>query len=141
VKIELAARAGYLLAIFLFLLSFLHIYWALGGPLGLQWARGEGEVSPLRPFSRIWTVAAAFFVAGAGVLGRVSVWGSWLPYQFFYWGVWLLALVLAGYSLFAFVRWKEFLFAPLGAFVALWTAIVARYAPPFKGEDADQKRL
>ncbi len=109
--------------------------------MGLQWARGEGEVSPLRPFSRIWTVAAAFFVAGAGVLGRMGVWGRWLPFPLYRWGVWLFALVLAAYSLFAFIQWKEFLFAPLGALVSLWVALVARYAPSGRDENTVSNNL
>jgi hypothetical protein len=95
----LVTRAAYLLSAALTILSVLHLYWAFGGNWGLAAALGRQEIDAgagLRVTAG--AVSIALFAAAVGVLGRVGLWGDFLPWVLFSWGTWLLAPLARGRS-------------------------------------------
>jgi hypothetical protein len=132
---------GMLAAAVLFALGALHAYWAVGG----RWATGvsvpqRGDHPAFVP-GRVATliVAALLCAAGLVLLGRLGVWGSWMPRWIFVAGTWTLAAVFAArvvgdlrlFGLFKrvtgtpFARWDTWLYVPLSALLAMAALLVA----------------
>jgi len=127
---ELAQRAAYLLSTLLFLIAAIHAYWAFGGRWGLQIAIGEGSPLPSSPL--IWLATAAFVAAGLTVLGRVGVWGAFLPSWVFSLGPWVLAVVFLGgavVNLGGSRPWAPFVFAPSFLLLSVLAGVVGWWAP------------
>lgn len=130
----LVVRATYLLSTALFILSVLHLYWAFGGNWGLAAALGREEIdasSGLRIAAG--AVAIALLIAAVGVLGRIGLWGDFLPWVLFSWGTWALvaALVLAALLNFTASTWTERLvFAPLALALGALALVIARSPRP-----------
>ncbi len=127
---ELAQRAAYLLVTLLFVIAGVHAYWALGGRWGLQTAIGAGNPLPASPL--IWAAAVAFLAAGLTVLGRVGLWGAWLPPWIFSLGPWVLAVVFAAggvLNLTSGRAWGTFVFAPTFLLLAALAGAVGWWAP------------
>jgi hypothetical protein len=77
-------------------LSFLHFFWAAGGKFGSgavipTGGGGERLFNPW-PFGTI-LVAAALLGAMLVVLGRLRIWGAFLPSWIFYLGTWVISLL------------------------------------------------
>jgi hypothetical protein len=73
-------------------LSALHFYWAFGGAWGLAAALGRQEIdSTIALRLGAGAVAIALLVAAASVLGRVGIWGGFLPLVLFSWATWVIA--------------------------------------------------
>ena len=127
-----AMCASYALSLGLALLCGLHLYWAGGGTWGFAAALGQERIDPtvaLRLASA--AVALALGIAAAGVLGRVGLWGRFLPWALFFWGTWLLvvALLLAALLNLTARTWLERLvFAPTALALAVLALVVARSA-------------
>ena len=137
---------GILLAVIFAILGFFHLYWAAGGRFG------GGAVIPtsdcgqhlLKP-SPFWTilVAAALFAAMLVVLGRLKMWGAFVPRWIFYSGAWIIALLFLLRSVgdfryvgffksvtgTDFARWDTILFSPLCLFISLVAFLVSYYEP------------
>ena len=135
---------GILLAGIFAILSLLHLYWAAGGRFG------GGAVIPTgcrrrrlfnpSPFGTI-LVAAALFAAMLVVLGRLKIWGAFVPGWIFYSGTWVIALLflLRAIGDFRYVgffksvtdtnfaRWDTILFSPLCLFIAVVAFLISRY--------------
>ena len=128
------ARAGYALSVALTILSVLHLYWAFGGTWGLAAALGREEIDAstgLRIASG--AVAIALLIAAVGVLGRVGLWGHFLPWPLFSWGTWTLvtALFLAVLINLTARTWMERLaFAPIALALGVLALIIARSPRP-----------
>lgn len=137
---------GIVLAVVFALLSLLHLYWAAGGRFGRGAAiptaptvGGERLLNP-SPFGTI-LVAAALFAAVLVVLGRLKIWGSFVPGWIFYAGTWVLSLLFllrtigdfryVGFfksvSGTDFARWDTILFSPLCLFIAVAAFLVSYY--------------
>ena len=127
-------RAAYTLSAVLTILTGLHLYWAFGGTWGLAAALGRQEVdasSNLRIAAG--AVANALLIAAVGVLGRVGLWGDFLPWLLFSWGTWALAtaLFLAALVNFTARTWTERLvFAPIALVLGMLALVVARSPRP-----------
>lgn len=84
---------GILLAVIFAILSFFHLYWAAGGRFGggavIPTGGGERLFNP-SPFGTI-LVAAALFAAVLVVLGRLKIWGAFVPGWIFYSGTWVIS--------------------------------------------------
>jgi hypothetical protein len=123
-------RVASALSVALTVLSALHWYWAFGGSWGLAAALGREEIDAstgLRVAAA--AVAVALLVAGVGVLGRVGLWGGFLPWVLFSWGTWLLvsALFLAALVNLTARTWMERLvFTPVAVALGVLALIVAR---------------
>jgi len=134
---------GILLAIIFAILSFFHLYWAAGGRFGIGAAvptvGGERLLNP-SPFVTI-LVAAALFAAMLVVLGRLEMWGAFVPGWIFYSGTWVISLLFLlraigdfryvgffkGVSDTDFARWDTILFSPLCLFIAIAAFLISRY--------------
>lgn len=134
--------AGYALAASLTAVAAVHVYWTLGGSWGLAEALGSEEVDA-SPGLRVaaGAVAVALAVAASGVLARVGVWGSGLPWALVRWGTWVLAAVLvlvAAVNALASTSLERFLFAPLALGLAALAVVVAvsERLPSREAEDA-----
>ena len=130
----LIVRAAYALSVALTILSVLHLYWAFGGTWGLAAALGRQEIDA-RTALRIaaGAVAIALLIAAVGVLGRVGLWGKFLPWVLFSWGTWALvgALFLAALLNLTARTWMERLvFAPLALTLGVLALIIARSPRP-----------
>jgi hypothetical protein len=72
---------GIFLAVIFAILSFFHLYWAMGGRLGgnaaIPTVGGERLLNP-SPFGTI-LIAAALFAAMFVVFGRLKIWGAFVP--------------------------------------------------------------
>ena len=86
---------GTIAAAVLLALSALHVYWALGGLRGVEVTIPKRDGRPLfSPGSAQTLIVAGLLSAGAFVLlGRLRLWGSWLPRWLFEAGSWTLAIV------------------------------------------------
>jgi sterol desaturase/sphingolipid hydroxylase (fatty acid hydroxylase superfamily) len=123
------------LSVALAILGALHLYWAFGGSWGLAAALGRDEIDPN------WTVrlaagavAIALLVVAVGVLGRIGLWGAFLPWLPFSWGTWVLAtaLFLAALLNLASHTWLERLvFAPIALGLGVLALIIARSPRPY----------
>jgi len=132
-----------LAAAVLFSLAALHVYWAGGGRWGSDVAIPKRGAQPLfAPGPAATLIVAALLLAAALVLlGRVGLWGSWIPHWIFVTGSWTLAVVFAArvvgdlrwVGLFKRVRgtpfawWDTWLYVPLAGLLALAALLVAIY--------------
>ena len=130
-----------LAAAVLFSLAALHVYWAGGGRWGSDVAVPKRGAQPLFvPGPAATLIVAALLLAAALVLlGRVGLWGSWMPLWIFVAGSWTLAVVFAArvvgdlrwVGLFKRVRgtpfawWDTWLYVPLAGLLALAAMLVA----------------
>ena len=132
---------GMLAAAVLFGLGALHAYWAAGG----RWATGvsvpQRDDRPAFVPGSIVTliVAALLLAAGLVMLGRLGIWGTWMPRWLFALGAWTLvavfvARVIGDLRLFgifkrvtgtSFAWWDTRLYTPLSAMLAIAALIVA----------------
>ncbi len=130
----LIARAAYALSIALTILSVLHLYWAFGGTWGLAAALGRQEIDASTGLRiAAGAVAIALLIAAVGVLGRVGLWGDFLPWVLFSWGTWALmtALFLAALLNLTASTWMERLvFAPIALALGVLALIIARSPRP-----------
>jgi hypothetical protein len=122
-------------------LAALHVYWAGGGRWGSDVAVPKRGAQPLFSPGPAATliVAVLLFTAALVLLGRVGLWGSWMPLWIFVAGSWTLAVVFAArvvgdlrwVGLFKQVRgtpfawWDTWLYVPLAGLLALAALIVA----------------
>ena len=134
---------GILLAVIFAILSFFHLYWAAGGRFGIgatiPTIGGESLFNP-SPFVTI-LVAAALFAAMLVVLGRLEIWGVFVPSWIFYSGTWVISLLflLRAIGDFRYVGFFKSvtdtnfahldtnLFSPLCLFISLVAFLVSRY--------------
>jgi Protein of unknown function (DUF3995) len=140
------ARAiGMLAAAVLGGLGGLHVYWAAGGKWGTQVTIPKRDGAPLFTPGPLATVLVAVLLCAAALvlLGRIGVWGGWLPRWPFVAGTWTLVVVFAGravgdfqwFGLFKrmtgtpFAWWDTWLYVPLCALLALAALLVA-FAEP-----------
>ncbi len=135
---------GILLAVIFAVLSFFHLYWAAGGRFGGGTAiptAGSGErlfnPSPLGTI----LVAAALFAAMLVVLGRLKIWGAFVPGWIFYSGTWVTSLLFLLRTIgdfryvgffksvteTSFARWDTILFSPLCLFIAIVAFLISYY--------------
>lgn len=135
---------GIVLAVVFAILSFLHLYWAAGGKFGggmtIPTASSGKRLLNPSPFGTI-LVAAALFAAMLVVLGRLKIWGAFLPSWIFYWGTWLIALLFllrtigdfryVGFFKSVtdtnFARWDTILFSPLCLSIAGVAFLISYY--------------
>ena len=130
-----------LAAAVLFSLAALHVYWAGGGRWGSDVAIPKRGAQPLfAPGPAATLIVAALLLAAALVLlGRVGLWGSWIPHWIFVASSWTLVVVFAArvvrdlqwVGLFKRVRgtpfaWRDTcLYLPLAGLIALAALLVA----------------
>ena len=135
---------GVLLAVIFAVLSFFHLYWAAGGRFGggAVIPTGGGGQRLLNP-SPLGTVlvAAALFAAMLVVLGRLKIWGAFIPSRIFYWGTWVITLLFllraigdfryVGFfksvSHTNFARWDTILFSPLCLLIGITAFLISYY--------------
>jgi hypothetical protein len=131
---SLVVRSAYALAVALTTLSVLHLYWAFGGTWGLAAALGRQEIDASTGLRvAAGAVAAALLIASVGVLGRVGLWGDFLPWVLFAWGTWslVIALFLAVFLNLTGRTWMERLvFAPIALALGALALIIARSPQP-----------
>ena len=126
---------GILVAVIFAVLSFFHLYWAAGGRFGgsaaIPTVGGKSLFNP-SPFVTI-LVAAALFAAMLVVLGRLEMWGAFVPGWIFYSGTWVISLLFllrtigdfryVGFFKSVtdtnFARWDTILFSPLCLFIGI----------------------
>jgi hypothetical protein len=117
------------IAIILFALSALHIFWAAGGQWGSRVAVPEvgGRPAFVPSTGATLAVAAALLLAALVVLGRVDLWVAPLPRWLCIWGTWGLAVLFLARAVgdvhrcgffkqvcgTAFAWWDTRLFSPL----------------------------
>jgi hypothetical protein len=134
---------GILLAGIFAILSFFHLYWAAGGRFGIGTAiptvGGKRLLTP-SPFVTI-LVAAALFAAMLVVLGRLRIWGAFVPSWIFYLGTWVISLLFllrtigdfryVGFFKSVtdtnFARWDTILFSPLCLFIGIVAFLISYY--------------
>lgn len=134
---------GILLAVIFAILSFFHLYWAAGGRFGIgatiPTTGGENLFKP-SPFGTI-LVAAALFAAMLVVLGRLKIWGAFVPGWIFYWGAWVISLLflLRAIGDFRYVGFFKsvtdtnfaqldtILFSPLCLFISIVAFLISYY--------------
>lgn len=136
---------GMLAAAVLLGLGALHAYWAGGGRWGTDVAIPKRGGQPLFVPGPAGTlmVAVLLWAAGLVFLGRVGLWGQWLPRWPFVAGTWTLVIVFGGrvvgglrwFGLFKRVRgtpfawWDTWLYVPLCGLLALAALLVASNEP------------
>jgi Protein of unknown function (DUF3995) len=140
----MARVVGIVAAAVLLGLGALHVYWAGGG----RW--GTDVTVPTRDGNRAFVpssaatlmVAMLLFAASLVMLGRLGLWGQWLPRWPFVAGAWTLVVVfgarvvgdLRWFGLFKrttgtqFSCWDNWLYVPLSGLLALAALLVARSA-------------
>lgn len=130
--------SGILLAI-----ALLHVYWVAGGRWGVAVSlpeefAGGGQAFTPPPVATLG-VAVALVLAVLVLLGRLGLWGGFLPAHLFSWGAWgvALAFVLRSVGDFKyfgllkkvrgtrFARWDDRLFSPLCLFLGFAATLVA----------------
>ena len=134
---------GILLAVIFAILGFFHLYWAAGGRVGrgaaIPTGGGERLLHP-SPFVTI-LVAAALFAAMLVVLGRLKIWGAFVPRWVFYSGTWIISLLFfvrtigdfryVGFFKSVtdtnFARWDTILFSPLCLLIAAVAFLISYY--------------
>ena len=137
----MARVVGIVAAAVLLGLGALHVYWAGGG----RW--GTDVTVPTRDGNRVFvpslaatlTVAMLLCAAALVILGRLGLWGQWLPRWPFVAGVWTLVVVfgarvvgdLRWFGLFKrttgtqFSWWDTWLYIPLSGLLAMAALLVA----------------
>ena len=138
----MARVVGIVAAALLLGLGALHAYWAGGG----RW--GTDVTVPTRDGNRVFVpssdatpmVAILLCAAALVLLGRLGLWGQWLPRWPFVAGAWTLVVVfgarvvgdLRWFGLFKrttgtqFSWWDTWLYVPLSGLLALAALLVAR---------------
>lgn len=132
---------GMLAAAVLLGLGALHAYWAGGGRWGTDVTRPKRGGQPIFVPGPAGTlmVAVLLWAAGLVFLGRVGLWGQWLPRWPFVAGTWTLVIVFGGrvvgdlrwFGLFKrvtgtrFAWWDTWLYVPLCGLLALAALLVA----------------
>ena len=138
----MARVVGIVAAAVLLGLGALHVYWAGGG----RW--GTDVTVPTRDGNRVFVpssaatliVAILLCAAALVILGRLGLWGQWLPRWPFVAGAWTLVVVfgarvvgdLRWFGLFKrttgtqFSWWDTWLYIPLSGLLALAALLVAR---------------
>jgi hypothetical protein len=138
----MARVVGIVAAALLLGLGGLHVYWAGGG----RW--GTDVTVPTRDGNRVFVpssaatliVAMLLCAAALVLLGRLGLWGQWLPRWPFVAGAWTLVVVfgarvvgdLRWFGLFKrttgtqFSWWDTWLYVPLSGLLALAALLVAR---------------
>lgn len=134
---------GTLLAVIFAILSFFHLYWAAGGRFGrsavVPIVAGEHLLHP----SPFWTilVAAVLFAAMLVVLGRLKIWGTFIPSRIFYFGTWVISLLFLLRTIgdfryvgffkrvtdTNFAHWDTILFSPLCLFIGIVAFLISYY--------------
>ena len=132
---------GMLAAAVLFGLGALHVYWTAGG----RWATGvnmpqrDDRPAFVPGPAATLIVAALLFAAGLVLLGRLGIWGTWMPRWLFALGAWTLVAVFAGrvvgdlrlFGIFKrvtgtpFAWWDTRLYIPLSAMLAIAALLLA----------------
>jgi len=141
----MARAVGVLAAALLLALGALHIYWAGGGRWGTDAAIPKRDGQPLFApgIAGTLTVAVLLWSAALVLLGRIRLWGDWLPRWAFAAGTWTLVVVFGGrvvgdfqwFGLFKrmtgtrFAWWDTWLYVPLCALIALAALLVAATGP------------
>jgi Protein of unknown function (DUF3995) len=136
---------GILAAAMLLALGALHVYWASGGRWGTDVAIPTCEDRPrFAPgIASTLTVAMLLWAAAIVLLGRLRLWGDWLPRWPFAAGTWALVVVFGGrvvgdfrwFGLFKrvtgtrFAWWDTRLYVPLCALLSLAALLVAASGP------------
>ena len=137
----MARVVGIVAAAVLLGLGALHVYWAGGG----RW--GTDVTVPTRDGNRVFVpssaatlmVAMLFCAAALVILGRLGLWGKWLPRWPFVAGAWTLVVVFAArvvgdlrwFGLFKrttgtqFSWWDTWLYIPLSGLLAMAALLVA----------------
>ncbi|MCI0635444.1 MAG: DUF3995 domain-containing protein [Actinobacteria bacterium] len=126
-------------------LGVLHTYWAAGGQWGTDVTIPKRDGAPLFTPGPAGTLLVAVLLCAAALvlLGRVGVWGRWLPRWLFVAGTWTLVAVFGGrvvgdfqwFGLFKRVKgtpfawWDTRLYVPLCALLAFAALLVARSEP------------
>jgi len=126
-------------------LGTLHCYWAAGG----RWAtdvtipkRGGEPLFTPGPAGTL-LVALLLYAAALVLLGRLGIWGRWLPRWLFVAGTWTLVVVFSSrvvgdfqwFGLFKrvtgtpFAWWDSWVYVPLCALLALAALLVASLEP------------
>jgi hypothetical protein len=132
---------GILAAAVLLGLSALHAYWARGGEWGTDVTIPKRDGAPLFTPSPAGTLLVAVLLGAAALvlLGRVGIWGRWLPRWPFVAGTWTLVAVFGGrvvgdlrwFGLFKrmtgtpFAWWDTWLYVPLCALLGVAALLVA----------------
>ena len=134
---------GIVLAVIFAILSLFHLYWAAGGRFGgtaaIPTVGGKRLLSP-SPLGTI-LVAAALFSAMLVVLGRLKMWGAFVPRWVFYSGTWIISLLFllrtigdfryVGFFKSVtdtnFARWDTILFSPLCLFIGIVAFLISYY--------------
>lgn len=134
---------GILLAVIFAVLGSFHLYWAAGGRFGSSTAiptvGGESLFKP-SPFGTV-LVATALFAAMLVVLGRLKIWGAFVPRWIFYSGTWVISVLFLlrtvgdfryiGFFKSVtdtnFARWDTILFSPLCLFIAVVAFLISYY--------------
>jgi hypothetical protein len=133
-------RLGILLAVIFAALGLLHLYWAAGG----RW--GHGATVPSSGGKRLFSpsllgtvmVALALLSAMAVILGRIGVWGAFVPAWVFACGVWGISVIffLRSVGEFKYVgffkrvrgtkfaRWDTWLLSPLCLFISVVAGVL-----------------
>jgi hypothetical protein len=125
----------------LFVLSALHVYWAVGGVTGGSAIPSRPDGTPLFRPGRRASLAVAVALAGAGflVVARAGVVSPVLPLVWIRVGTWAVAAAFAARAIgefryvgmfrrvrdTEFARWDRRLFTPLCVAIAAGTAVVA----------------
>lgn len=133
--------AGLLLAAVFAALCLLHVYWAaggrFGGGVGVPTVGGRRAFEPT-PAATV-LVAVALFAAMLVVLGRIDVWGGFVPRPLFRWGTWGISLIfflrsVGDFKLFGFFKevrgtrfaqYDTWLYSPLCLVIALVAFVLA----------------
>ena len=141
----MARVVGIVAAAVLLGLGALHVYWAGGG----RW--GTDVTVPTRDGNRVFVpssaatliVAMLLCAAALVILGRLGLWGQWLPRWPFVAGAWTLVVVfgarvvgdLRWFGLFKrrtgtqFSWWDTWLYIPLSGLLAMAALLVASSGP------------
>lgn len=136
---------GILLAVVFAILSLFHLYWAAGGRFGggaaIPTTSGGARLLTPSPVGTV-LVAAALFAAMLVVLGRLKIWGAFIPGWIFYSGTWMISLLFLLRSIgdfryvgffksvndTSFARWDTILFSPLCLLIAVLAFLISYYA-------------
>ncbi len=123
-------------------LGALHLYWAGGGRWGTDVAipkRTSSEPTFVPGSAATLLVSMLLFAAALVLLGRVELWGQWIPRWLFGAGAWVLVVVFGArvvgdrrwFGLFKrrkgtrFAWWDSMLYIPLSGLLALAALVVA----------------
>ena len=134
---------GILLAVIFAILSLFHLYWAAGGRFGgsaiIPTVGGKSLFKP-SSFATI-LVAAALCAAMLVVLGRLKMWGAFVPSWIFYSGTWVIGLLfllraIGDFRYVGFFKsvtdtnfayWDTILFSPLCLLIAVIAFLISYY--------------